>query len=284
MANGGFMRLFNFSFLVGFLFVLTFWGHLLPGRFPASLLTPLATSQDATLETVQPEAETPELTQEVLDKTITDPVADTTAKAPEAPTPRTLEAPQNTNNVYSMKDVEDAYGAFLANEQRLTAQMNVEQAQLQELLEMRNLQPDQYAFLNPANPLGRAIRQSQTRLLQIQRERDANAQYAFLNISLKYSAIQNGLPVESKRRTNELLNHVTMVRFQSDLNSSTYYSYPQSTAPLTLTEPYSQTTIDPLLYGPPMPAERVPYRQNPEFNSSIETSPYRALDPSRTAI
>jgi hypothetical protein len=283
LGMGVFMRFFMISFCAGFLFSLTFWGHLLPVRFPASELTSLATTQDASLETVQPEAETPALTQDVLDKTITETVADSaTTTTPLAPTPRSLTAPKDS--LYSMKDVEDAYGAFLANEQRLTAEMNVEQAQLEELLALRNTQQDPYAYLNPANPLGRAIRASQTRILQIKRERDSNAEFAYYNITLKFSAIQVGLSMESKKRTNELLNYVTMVRFQNDVDSSVYFSYPQSSTPLSLSEPYSQTTIDPLIYGPQLPQEKIPLRQSPDFNSSIQTSPYRALDPSRTSI
>lgn len=163
-----------------------------------------------------------------------------------APETRQLAPPLN-GNVNSMKNIEDTYSVFLANEQRLNAEMRLSQQSLQQLLEMRSRQANGLQYINPTTPLAQAIRTEQNKLAEIKYQKDNNSMFAFHSINLTYASIQIGLKPESHQRVSELINYIMMSRFSTDMNSSVYSSYPAPTAPLLNTEPYASTMVDPLL-------------------------------------
>ncbi len=138
---------------------------------------------------------------------------------PEAPTPRDLAAPINSPNPFSMKNIEDTYKGFLANEIALSEQANVSRTRLQYYLNLRNSNPNYNYYLNASSQLLHAIQQEQNNLSRIEGQRQSNSRYAFEKINLLDLSIQVGLRPESKARIVELKEYILHIHYVSTSNA-----------------------------------------------------------------
>lgn len=138
---------------------------------------------------------------------------------PVAPTPRDLAAPTNSSNPFSMKDIEDTYKGFLANEIALSEQATASRTRLQYYLNLRNNNPNMNYYLNASSQLLQAIQQEQNNLVRIEGQRQSNSMYAFQKINLLDLSIQVGLRSESKARILELKEYILHVNYVSSSNA-----------------------------------------------------------------
>ena len=138
---------------------------------------------------------------------------------PVAPTPRDLAAPTNSSNPFSMKDIEDTYKGFLANEVALSEQATVARTRLQYYINLRNSNPNINYYLNSSSQLLHAIQQEQNNLLRIEGQRQANSMYALRKINLLNLSIQVGLRTESKIRIRELTDYILHINYVASSNA-----------------------------------------------------------------
>ncbi len=203
---------------------------------------------------------------------------------PEAPTPRDLAAPTNSSNPFSMKNIEDTYKGFLANEIALSEQATVSRSRLQYYLNLRNSNPNINYYLNASSQLLRAIQQEQNTLLNIEGQRRSNSMYAFQKINLLDLSIQVGLRPESKARILELKEYILHINYVATSNAfPTSYAVSNTTwsndALLEFTPQYGTGTVNsspeiPLsndFIGPRLP-EATSAPINPSSNSPSGTT------------
>jgi hypothetical protein len=168
---------------------------------------------------------------------------------PVAPTPRDLIAPTNSSNPFSMKNIEDTYKGFLANEVALSEQATASRTRLQYYINLRNSNPNINYYLNSSSQLLHAIQQEQNNLLRIEGLRQSNSMYAFQKINLLDLSIQVGLRPESKARILELKEYILHVNYVSSSNAfpSTYaasYTTYSNDALLEFTPQYATGTVN----------------------------------------
>ncbi len=145
--------------------------------------------------------------------------ANVAALTPVAPTPRDLAAPTNSPNPFSMKNIEDTYKGFLANETELAEQATASRTRLQHYLSLRNNNPNVNYFVNSSSQLLHAITTEQNNLVRIEGQRQFNSFYALQKINLLNLSIQVGLRAESKARIVELTDYLLHVNFQASSNA-----------------------------------------------------------------
>ncbi|MBY0385250.1 hypothetical protein K2X05_08840 [bacterium] len=130
-----------------------------------------------------------------------------------APETRKLGPPTN-GNAYSMKNIEDTYTEFKAQNIKIEEQVQIASQRLQYLLTLRNNDRD-YNWANSANPLAQAISLEKRRLAYWQGQQQANSLYALNKINLDYAMIQIGLKQESHARVAELTGYISSVHYNS---------------------------------------------------------------------
>lgn len=130
-----------------------------------------------------------------------------------APEPRKLGPPVDSTSLTSMKDIEDSYAGFLANDKEISKAMDISQLQLNNFLMLRSRSPVNTQFADPTTGINIAIRQERNRLEELRGLRQLNSQFAYRDISLKYLATQVGLRSESHQRVQDLLGYIMHVQF-----------------------------------------------------------------------
>lgn len=193
---------------------------------------------------------------------------------PVAPTPRDLAAPENSSNPFSMKDIEDTYKGFLANETALAEQATASRARLQHYLTLRNNNPHLGYYVNASSQLLQAIQTEQNNLMRIEGQRQSNSMYAFQKINLLYLSIQVGLKPESRARVHELTSYLMHVNYTASSNAfpmtNTFYSSWSDDALLQYTPSFNTGTVNGTT--PPQENDFIGPRLPETFEATAETT------------